>query len=332
MAIRVTQNALETLGVNPASIRVTQSALEMLCSVATVVSQSATFANTNTFPADGVVAVGRLATQSATFENHSTFYGGTVSRVEFLTVYQNNLFQNTSNFPSGGIITPPDPPPAIPPDTGPASPGTALLGERGVVSRITLAAPGPNSYDAQLSAFGARAAALLGVPLSGPPSAGLRGLGGEVLDTNGLPSRPILDGLSGRQEQSRQFFRRGSIVTPVTGAIGDLVLEWVVPTGYTALIYAYYTLYTGTGFVQGSGDLVWRVRIGRAWARNMGNLLFAVGSLRNPYPVQDKIRAESGARIQVTIDVPNLSGTIQTGASRILAGLQGWLIPERERE
>lgn len=140
----------------------------------------------------------------------------------------------------------------------------------------------------------------------------------------------------GSRGLEREFFERGNIITPGPGP-DVVVVDWVIPVGYVARIYAYYCIYTGTGFVQGSGDIVWGLRVGLPWARNMGGLLFAMGSLANPFPVGDYIRAVAGERVQFVVNVPNLSGLIQVGLSRILCGLQGWLFPmtkhvEDERE
>ena len=150
----------------------------------------------------------------------------------------------------------------------------------------------------------------------------VRGFG--LLDDLRCPlTRPRPDGAM--PEQAVEFWENNSIVTPVPGEV--LVHEFVVPTGYRGLLYGIVLWYTGTGFVPGSGDIVWRVRVGQAWARDLGNCLYALGTPSGTFQITDFIPLESQQKVRVTVDVPNGSGSIQVGASRVLATLQGWYAP-----
>lgn len=192
----------------------------------------------------------------------------------------------------------------------------------------------PNQYDRALMAemrtvqawLSGRGRELLGV------NRGLSGLGGLGAPTQaGWNQTRSLDTYRrGSRGLEREFFERGSVVTPGPG-VDVVVVDWTVPVGYEARIYAYYCIYTGTGFVQGSGDILWGLRAGLNWVRNMGGLLYAVGSLANPFPVQDYVAARASQRVVFQVNVPNLSGLIQVGTSRILCGVQGWLYPITRR-
>jgi hypothetical protein len=157
---------------------------------------------------------------------------------------------------------------------------------------------------------------------------GMAGLGTMASDVQQVRSLDTYR--RGSRGLEREFFERGNIITPGPGP-DVVVVDWEIPVGYVARIYAYYCIYTGTGFVQGSGDIVWGLRVGWPWARNMGGLLFAMGALANPFPVGDYIQARAGERVQFVVNVPNISGLIQVGLSRILCGVQGWLFPMTKR-
>lgn len=129
------------------------------------------------------------------------------------------------------------------------------------------------------------------------------------------------------QDLRRNFFVRGSITTPTTVSGNNVVVQFQVPVGYFGLLLGVYNIYTGTGFVQGSGDIVWRIKIGGRWLRNFGNQLFSQGDLANPFPLMASDTLMPGELVQFIVSVPNTSGGIQVGASNILCGLQGWFYP-----
>lgn len=122
-----------------------------------------------------------------------------------------------------------------------------------------------------------------------------------------------------------EYLERGVVVTPVPGEV--LVVDTTVPLGYESMLYGLVLHYTGTGFVEGSGDIIWRVRLGNRWMRNYGNTLFSRGTPEQPFHLADHERVRSGARMQVWVNVPNLSGAIQVGLSNIVCALQGWHYP-----
>ena len=137
----------------------------------------------------------------------------------------------------------------------------------------------------------------------------------EGLDTSLMPTNAV------------EFHERAGVVTPAPGAGDVLVMDWTVPSTYDGIIYGVCLQYSGTGFEDGSGDIYWRVRVGNSWVRNMGNVSTALGEVYQFLQITDKIDIHSNDRIQIYTNVPNLSGNIQVGTSRILVGVQGWLYP-----
>jgi len=126
---------------------------------------------------------------------------------------------------------------------------------------------------------------------------------------------------------ARVFVKRGRVTTPAI-IDGDVtVVDFVVPTGYWCRIQQLSCTYSGTGFVDGNGDLEWRLQIGSRYARNMGRILFELGTPSCGFPITDYIGVRSGWRIRMIVRVINATGNIQVGTSLILCAVQGYMIP-----
>jgi hypothetical protein len=123
------------------------------------------------------------------------------------------------------------------------------------------------------------------------------------------------------------FLVQGSILTPAPSAGDVLVCQGRVPYGYDALLMAIYQQYVGPGFAQGSGDIVWRIRRNQVWLKTLGNMPYAMGSPRNAVPLTQGELMFSGTQFFHFVNVPNLSGAIQIGSSRILCGMLGFYWP-----
>ena len=149
---------------------------------------------------------------------------------------------------------------------------------------------------------------------------GLAGLGVLDAQSSSIPSQLTLS--------RRNFFERGKLLTPADGgAANHTVLQFEVPTGYFGVLLGYYCQYMGTGFVQGSGDIIFRLKAGNAWVRNMGDLRFTVGDFSNTFSMPLLTIMSSDDTLTFQVNVPNTSGLIQVGTSYIMCGLQGWLYP-----
>jgi hypothetical protein len=265
-------------------------------------------------------------TQNATFQNVNTFpAGGTI----VMDVTQNATFQNVNTFPVGGLVG------AI----SPMGPISQITGGRSIRPPVVLE---PNRADRELENE-ADEARLMVTSWTGANSgpgfgSGIRGLGGLIgLGVpKGFGDLGPNESLAYNQRRfdnaaperlARFFAKRGRVTTPAVLAGDTVVVDFVVPTGYWCRIQQVAFVYTGTGFVDGSGDLEWRLKIGSKYARNYGRVLFELGSPSCGFPMSDYIGVWSGRRIQVIIRVINTSGLIQIGTSLILAGVQGYMIP-----
>ena len=123
-------------------------------------------------------------------------------------------------------------------------------------------------------------------------------------------------------------FRQVSGITTPAPAAGDVVVtSLLVPTGWDGFLTGAYWFYSGGGFVEGSGDILWRIRINRRYVKDLSNIPFQLGSPVFPLPLTEGQVLFSHWIVDLIVNVPDLSGQIQVGASTISGGLLGFYWP-----
>lgn len=118
------------------------------------------------------------------------------------------------------------------------------------------------------------------------------------------------------------FRKVGAIPTPLPGP-DSVVLDFQVPAGYDGLLTGCFNVYTGPGFLEGGGDIEWRILVNKVYAVQLGRILVTLGSQAAAYPIDGGIQIQSGQRIRYLVNVPNLSGGILPINSQIVCGLEG---------
>ncbi len=127
----------------------------------------------------------------------------------------------------------------------------------------------------------------------------------------------------------------GVIATPVAGAPETIVTfldgPFIVPVGMDGVIHYVSNLFTGPGFNQGSGDLVWRLRIGAPGlagrpVRNYSNIRTTLGSLETARIVPGGLLIRSTEEVTYTITHSAASPIVPAG-TRIIVSISGWLWP-----
>jgi hypothetical protein len=122
--------------------------------------------------------------------------------------------------------------------------------------------------------------------------------------------------------EARQYQEINSIPLPANNGTDTLVNTFKVPTGYDGVITSIAHYWTGAGLVEGSGDLVWRVKIQNHWARNLGNINTTLGSLTSPCPLfRGGIRLTSQQTINYYVNHAVASGL---AGGRIVCAVFGW--------
>jgi hypothetical protein len=120
-----------------------------------------------------------------------------------------------------------------------------------------------------------------------------------------------------------------AIPLPATAAVNVTVLSFRVPIGFDGILLAHYHAYRGGGtFVEGSGDIIWRVRANGRYLRDMGDMELSIGSPQTLSPVPGGLWLHSGNLVEYVVSAPNGSGSLPLpGEGNILAGLHGWFYP-----
>ena len=127
----------------------------------------------------------------------------------------------------------------------------------------------------------------------------------------------------GRQIQQMAAIPLSSVVL----GVDTPVLSFQIPIGYDAILTDFTNFFTGTGFVEGSGGIAWRVKIGNKYARNLGNVLFTYGSLQEPFKIPGVgIPAVSGQTVTYYVNVP-LASPIGGATPQIVCAVLGWNYP-----
>jgi hypothetical protein len=121
----------------------------------------------------------------------------------------------------------------------------------------------------------------------------------------------------------------------VFNGLDTVVLQMRVPLGYDGVIQDIVLNFGGAGFIEGSGDITWRVaadylpvgglQTGGRYLRDMGNVTTSIGSLTQPSPVP-----RGGLRIY-SYDLVTIYCSIAPAAvvanGNIITSLGGWFWP-----
>lgn len=138
-------------------------------------------------------------------------------------------------------------------------------------------------------------------------------------------------------ENGRPFNRVGSVVAPAFGDVNQVAVtgvQYEVPAGYVGVLRGLFWQYVGTGFVNGSGNVVVTVDVNTplgttpATAFNLpdySNMVVAIGDANYPWPVDGGWFLREGDMVRMKAYTV---ATVGTGAGNyVLGGVQGWVWP-----
>ncbi len=121
-----------------------------------------------------------------------------------------------------------------------------------------------------------------------------------------------------------------SIQRPALEQVETLVLDFTMDLAWDGVATNIMMTSTDPAFVEGSGDIIWRLRVGERWIPDFRNVLFQLNDLKNPHAlVGGYIRLLSLQRVRIYAELgPGAAGRIDAN-SRINAGVVGWKYPKR---
>jgi hypothetical protein len=127
--------------------------------------------------------------------------------------------------------------------------------------------------------------------------------------------------------QGRRFQEINSVPLALFVLNTDLaVLTFQVPIGYDGVITGIQSRFIGAGFVEGSGDIEWRIQLSRRYAPDYGQILTSLGDLTSPVSFSGAgLRIYSHQTIRFIARITNFGPLDPNG--RVLCSLMGWFYP-----
>lgn len=124
----------------------------------------------------------------------------------------------------------------------------------------------------------------------------------------------------------RQFRRQGIITVPPDGDGDTRVLTYRTPLGYWGVIKGIYQAFTSTGFVEGSGSLTWRLKIGERYVQDYSASTTSLGTLAFPYAIPGGVLIGSSNQL-IQYSVLRAGGASLDPNGQILVMVSGWYYP-----
>jgi hypothetical protein len=136
---------------------------------------------------------------------------------------------------------------------------------------------------------------------------------------------------------SLAFNPSGQVVLPTAASGDNTIFQFTVPVGYDGIIlgqfHGYYRRpFAGIlppAFIEGSGDIVWRISANGRFLRDCGNMLVSLGTIQSQSPVAGGLQLRSQDLVKYVVNAPNTSGTLAPGQGSIVAGLHGYFWPRK---
>ncbi len=127
--------------------------------------------------------------------------------------------------------------------------------------------------------------------------------------------------------QGVQFHKQGAILLPATEEVNTLVMSFRVPTGYDGSAWGILGMYTGSGYQEGSDDIVYRFRFNLRYVRNLGDIHNTMGGLSQYFPIEEHERLFSQQTISMFVYLGPGALSRLDPTKRIIMGMEGWLYP-----
>jgi hypothetical protein len=139
-------------------------------------------------------------------------------------------------------------------------------------------------------------------------------------DQQGLSSPPWVTPPDGYQS----FDYASAITTPAFGAGDTVIVSFSVPLGMNGIIRRLANDYAGPGFVDGSGDLIWRILIDGRAVQGYSAITVRLGAINQP-TVIDGIQVSSGQLVSLVVN--NATAALPVAGTQVTGRLGGYFYP-----
>jgi hypothetical protein len=128
--------------------------------------------------------------------------------------------------------------------------------------------------------------------------------------------------------EGERLQKAASIIRPANDGLDHVVLDFTMPKAWDGVATNVMFSTSDNSFVQGSGDLTWRLKVGERWIPDFSAVTFSLNDLRFPHELRGAyIRLLSLQRVQIFVNVSPLSAV--DPAARVNAIVAGWQYPKR---
>lgn len=125
-----------------------------------------------------------------------------------------------------------------------------------------------------------------------------------------------------------QFNYVGSIACPPDDGLDYEVAAFLCPPGYEGVLWAVAWGYEGTGYIEGSGSVLWRCSVNRRYPRGFDQVPLQLGRT-NLWQLPAPVRFRANERLLIEVSVP-AGSPVATGAGNYVFGtLSGYIWPSR---
>jgi hypothetical protein len=126
----------------------------------------------------------------------------------------------------------------------------------------------------------------------------------------------------------RPFHYQQAVACPALGTNDYAVVSFLVPTGWNAAIKAIANLYTSAGFIEGSGDLIWRIDVDGVYLPGFDAITTTLGSTDQARRLEGAILAKSNELVRYTVSVAAAAPIPVGTGNNIICAIDGWFYPE----
>lgn len=120
-----------------------------------------------------------------------------------------------------------------------------------------------------------------------------------------------------------------SIVCPVNDGTDTSIQTFTCPVGYEGALWGFAHGYEGSGYIEASGDVLWRISINGRFPRGLNSIPLQMGSRFGLWMLPAPIRFKANETITYTVNIP-VASAVATGAGNFVFGvLSGYIWPAR---